>query len=238
MESYRVLLVEDRDDEAATLTAHLARLAVERGVALPVTRLHSAVEFVAERHPADLILMDIDLPGINGMEAAEDLRAHGDGTPLVFVTSLAQYAVRGYQVDAVDFMVKPVAYGDFALRMGRALRVVERNARRTLAVSTSTGVRVLDLRDLAYVELVRHDLVYHLADGSEVRSRGSIRALLETLPEESFVQLSQGTVANMAHVAVVLPDAVELDDGTRLYFSRSKKRDGLARLSRYLGTGA
>lgn len=238
MDGYEVLVVEDQDDEAALLGRHLARFADERGVALHVTRLRSAVEFVAQERRCDLILMDVDLPGIDGMEAAEDLRSHGDATPLIFVTSLAQYAVDGYRVDALDFVVKPVSYADLALRMGRALRVMERNARRTLALTTSTGLRVVDLREVEYVELERHDLHFHLVGGDGVRSRGSVRALLGRLPAETFLQLSQGCVVNMARVRQVLSDSVETEGGTRLYFSRSRRKECLERLARYLGAGA
>ncbi len=89
--------------------------------------------------------MDIDLPGINGMEAAQLLREENATTPLIFVTNLAQYAVKGYQVDALDFMVKPVGYGDFAMRMGRAMRPWRRT-RAHHGTSDCAGTRVVDVK--------------------------------------------------------------------------------------------
>ena len=236
MDAYRVLVVDDSDEEAATLAGHLDRYATDHGVRLQVTRLRSAVEFVAEKHDADLIFMDIDLPGINGMEAAEELRTRDAATPLIFVTNLAQYAVAGYQVDALDFMVKPCRYADFAMRMDRAMRAVRRNRDSSIAIPTAAGVRLVSVRDIVFVELQRHDLVYHTADvADQLRARGSIRQASESLPSSSFVQVSQGCLVNMAHVSAVRSDSVVMDDGTPLYFSRSRRRDCLETLSRYFG---
>ena len=231
----RILIVEDTPEEAAVLQAHLERYATEHGLDLNVAWLNNALDFLEDRPQADLIFMDIDMPGINGLDAARQLREHDAMTPLVFVTNLAQYAVRGYEVDAVDFMVKPVGYEDFRMRMARAMRAMERNFVQTRLVSDPDGSRVVALRDIVYLELVRHDLHYHLADGSTIRERGSIRAAEESLPSDTFLRMSQGCLVNMGHVALVRTDSVELDDGTQVYFSRSRKRACLDTLNRFLG---
>ncbi len=126
-------MVEDSDEEATILLDHLEHYGKVHGVRFITTRSVTAFELVNDAIQADLVFMDIDLPGINGMEAAEMLRESDTTTPLIFVTNLAQYAVRGYQVDALDFMVKPIAYGDFSMRMDRAMRAVKKNAGRTVA---------------------------------------------------------------------------------------------------------
>ena len=138
---YRALIVEDDPQAAETLRAHLERYAAERGTSFSVEILPSALEFLEGTRPADVVFMDIGLPGVSGMEAAEVMRQTDELTPLIFVTDLAQYAVRGYQVDALDFMVKPVTYEDFALRMGRAMRVMARNAHAAVSIPTADGTR-------------------------------------------------------------------------------------------------
>ena len=123
------------------------------------------------------------------------------------------------------------------MRMDRAMRAVRRNGDQRIAIPTAAGVRLVSVHDIVFVELQHHDLVYHTADEADrLRARGSIRQAVESLPASSFVQLSQGCLANMAHVGVVRSDSVEMDDGTPLYFSRSRRRDCLETLSRYFGT--
>lgn len=233
---YRVLIVEDTPSEADVLRVHLSRYAAEKGLRLSVEVLGSALEFINSRHAADLVLMDIDMPGINGMEAAEILRTYDEQTPLMFVTNLAQYAVRGYAVDALDFVVKPVEYYDFAMRMDRALRVMERNARSTLALPTENGVRVVACSDIVYADMRKHDVLYHLADSPEpLRERGSLKAAAERLAGQGFLRISSGCLINMAHVVRIGPASVAMSDGSELFYSRSQRRNALETLANYVG---
>lgn len=232
---YRMLIVEDTPAEADLLHGHLQRYASEKNLSFSIETLSSALEFINSRHVADLVFMDIDMPGINGMEAAEILRSYDTETPLVFVTNLAQYAVRGYSVDAVDFVVKPVEYGDFAMRMDRAMRAVARNAARTLALPTADGMRVISQSDIAYVDLVKHDVRYHLVDGTELRERGSLRAAEQRLDSQSFLRISSGCLVNMARVERIGRESVTVAGGAELFYSRSQRRRALETLANYVG---
>ena len=233
---YRILMVEDDEREAETLRHSLERYARENNLEFQVSWERSALGATSGDAKFDLIFMDIGLPGINGMEAATLIRTYDSETPIIFVTNLAQYAVKGYQVDALDFMVKPVGYGDFAMRMGRALKAMEKNATHTMALPTSAGTRVVDVRDIVFVELEKHDLLYHVAGLAQpLRRRGSISGAREELPQGLFITVSQGCLASMAHVSAVLADSLQMDDGTTLYFSRSRKKPCLETLARYFG---
>lgn len=232
---YRMLIVEDTPAEADLLHGHLQRYASEKNLSFSIETLSSALEFINSRHVADLVFMDIDMPGINGMEAAEILRSYDTETPLVFVTNLAQYAVRGYSVDAVDFVVKPVEYGGFAMRMDRAMRAVARNAARTLALPTADGMRVIAQRDVTYVDLVKHDVRYHLVDGTELRERGSLRAAEQRLDPQSFLRISSGCLVNMARVERIGRESVTVTGGAELFYSRSQRRRALETLANYVG---
>ena len=232
---YRILIVEDTPAEADVLRGHLERYAAEKDLSLSIEVLPSALEFVNSRHAADLVFMDIDMPGINGMEAAEILRTYDTETPLVFVTNLAQYAVRGYQVDAVDFVVKPVEYGNFSQRMDRAMRVVARNAARSLALPTENGLRVVAQSELLFVDMSKHDVCYHLADGTCLKERGSLRAAEERLGTTSFVRVSSGCLANMGRVARIGRESIVMEGGTELFFSRSQRKRALEALANFVG---
>ncbi|HQE70508.1 MAG TPA: LytTR family DNA-binding domain-containing protein, partial [Atopobiaceae bacterium] len=171
---YRVLVIEDKPGEADRLRQMISEYGEDRDLEFQVVWARTAVELPEERRAFDLIFMDIGLPGINGMEAAEMLRTFDSETPLIFVTDLAQYAVKGYQVDALDFIIKPVQYYDFALRMDRAMRFVKRNDRGRLSIMTREGIRIFSLSDLVYVDVLDHNLNYHLAGGETLSLRGSL----------------------------------------------------------------
>ena len=236
---YRALILEDDPAAADTLRAHLARFGAEKGVRFQVEVLNSTLELLEGDHPCDIYFLDIGLPGINGMEAAQIIRQADESTPIVFVTDLAQYAVRGYSVDALDFMLKPVRYEDFALRMGRALRVLQRNAGATLSLSTADGLRIVRLADIVYVEILKHDLYWHIVGEAEpIRQRGSLKAAEEELGTQSFCRIAASHIVNMAHVVRLRSGSVTMSDGSELAISRSRKAEATEALTRFAGVGA
>lgn len=231
-----IALVEDELDAANTLVAFLNRYAAERDESFEITRFTSAIEFEVTRASFDLVFMDIQLPGINGMEAAHLMRTYDEQTSIIFVTNLAQYAVKGYEVDALDFIVKPVTYSNFRMRMDKAMRHIRRNANRSVTISTRDGMRVIPLADLEYVEVSRHDLSYHLYGEREpLVVYGSLTSFEQSVEGGSFVRISASCLVNMNHVRSIRGQALIMRGGDTLYFSRSRKREALATITNFFG---
>lgn len=236
---YKILMVEDEPAAADVLRHHITRYGNEHGEEFQVTHVKTAEQLIAREHAADLVFLDIELPGIDGMEAATLLRSYDSSTPIIFVTNLAQYAVRGYEVDALDFIVKPVGYYNFSLRMDRAMRVLRRNCGKNVVVTTRGGTQVFPQADLVYVEVTNHDLVFHtsrtLAPGEEhPHMRGSLRKLEEELADGPFLKISSSCLINMNHVRLAQPGCVRMSTGETLYVSRANKRTVLDTLANYL----
>ena len=236
MATYRVLMVEDDDVEAAALEELVRRYFRERGDTAAVTREVGALELcsLARRH--DLVLLDIELPGANGMEAAEALREEGVQTPLVFVTNLAQYAVHGYAVDALGFVVKPATFGSVSLALDKAVRAIGHASGASVVIKSREGHAVVPCEKIVFVEVSSHELVYHIS-GQEapLTCHGSLTAAEKELPAGQFVRISSGCVANIAHVSRVRRDSLLMDGGAELWFSRRKKADALKAITEYLG---
>lgn len=232
---YLIVIVEDTPAAADTLRLMLSRYSEENSIDFAVETFESAAFFVEARPAVDLVFMDIDMPEMNGMEAAELLRDYDSEVQLIFVTNLAQYALHGYAVDALDFMVKPVEYADFHLRMDRAMRQLNKKERKSITLPTANGMRVVALRDLIYVDLLHHDLYYHVAELDEaLRQRGTIRGAADELGDE-FVRISSGCLVNMHHVKLIRQNSVVLSNGEELYFSRGCKKSALEVLNAYVG---
>ena len=227
-------MVEDDDAQADAMRALLNGYAEEHGLRLDVTHLSSAVELDEHRH-YELVLMDIDLPGIDGLEAARELRTWDREVPLVFVTNLAQYALHGYEVSALDFLVKPVTYGALSLLMDKVLRVLERGANRAITLELREGPMVVYLHELVSVEVMRHDLFYLVCGMDEpVRVRGSLAAAEKQLEGAAFVRVSKSCLANMTLIRRIDGDRLVMVDGTELWFSRARKRPAMEEIARHL----
>ena len=233
---YRIHMVEDEDEAAGNLRGLLDRYASERGLDFSISRDSSALPFMERKASYDLVFLDIQMPGINGMEAAEALRQHDQTTPIVFVTNLAQYAVKGYEVNALDFVVKPVTYAQIAPRLAKMARAARENARRTLAVTTATGIRVLDVAQLEAVEVSKHDLFYHVAGEKDpLRTRGTMAATADELADAPFMRVSASCLVGMPHIERIDGDRIVMRDGKEFWFSRAKRKGAMEQIARYLG---
>ena len=146
----RSAIVEDDDDAAALLAGYLSRYGTENGVVFSVERFSNAVPFI-ERYDGgyDIVFMDIEMDDLDGMSAARLLRKRDGAVALVFVTNMAQFAIKGYEVDALDFIVKPVKYYDFAFRLKKAVSRIAAKEEKYLSVSL-TGGGYRQTRRIAY----------------------------------------------------------------------------------------
>lgn len=233
---YQIAIVEDDEHASKMLSCYLERYGEENGEKYEVSWFANAIDFEVSKRSFDLVFLDIQLPGISGMETAQLFRTYDEETPIIFVTNLAQYAVKGYEVDALDFIVKPVQYFDFRLRMDRAMRHIKRNSGQKIVAKTQDGMRVITVSDIAYVEVKNHSLDYHLANESAaVTVYGTLSGFEREVAGSSFVRISNSCLANMNHIKLVRGGELIMSDGTVLYFSRSKKHEAVATITSFLG---
>lgn len=121
----RIAIIDDDADERKTLQASFERLAQESGSAIVIIEFAGADDFLdGYDRSFDLICMDIDMPGTDGMSAAQRLRQMDADVPLVFVTNMAQMAIHGYAVHALDFILKPINYYSFSIKMRGILALI------------------------------------------------------------------------------------------------------------------
>ena len=221
---------------AALLVSLVERYAAEHGVDASVEQMSNAFEFVELKRKYDLVLMDIGLPGISGMEAAEMLRPRDEETLLIFVTDLAQFAVKGYEVGALDFVVKPVNYQSLSMRLDRAVRILKRREHGSVYLSTKHGARVIPIASLVYVEVRGHNLEYHVEDEQTIKIRGTLAHFEEEQGSTSrFVRISNSCLVNADHIRSVDGNMVRMSNGDELPISRTKKKAALEALAAYFG---
>ncbi len=116
----RIAIVEDEESATQELRVLFARYGKENNMEFSLDTFPDALKFLASyRADYDLVMLDIEMPFMNGMEGAEKLRKLDPYVPIVFVTNMRRYAVAGYKVNAIDFIIKPVEYYDFSTMLGR-----------------------------------------------------------------------------------------------------------------------
>ena len=231
-----IAIVEDDPKEAQFLQSYFEHLPPDFQDTFEVRLFQTARAFLSAYQPIyDIVFMDINLPDLNGMEAAGYLRRMDRNVVLVFVTSMAQYAVRGYEVDALDFLLKPVSFPTFTMKLKRALSKCAGTQSQELLVTVSDGVMRTSAARIKYVEVSDHALLYHTTDET-IRSYGNLKQVEAQLDPRQFVRCNRCYLVNLAFVRGIRGNSVILD-GAELQISRPKRNIFLTALNNYLGGG-
>jgi len=230
----RVAVVEDDPGYRAQLQRYLRQYEEQSGEKCAVTCFTDGDEIaIGYKAEYDIILMDVDMRFMDGMTAAEEIRRLDGEVVILFITNLPQYAIRGYAVDALDYVLKPISYYAFAQCLERALgRLQNRQRRRFLLLTVKNGVLKLDVSRIHFIEVDGRRLLYHTTDGV-VDAAGSMGRAEAELAGANFFRCNKGYLVNLEHVTAVRGDSAVVG-GETVQLSRSRRKAFLDALNDYL----
>ena len=231
---YRIAIVEDTQEAAVQLKTMLLRYAEEHGLVLEIFEYQNAVTFLTN-YPAnfDIVFMDIEMPYLNGLEGAAKLREIDRSTLLIFATKLGHMAAKGYEVEAFDFVVKPIHYDSLKLKLNRAFNRLEQKQVNNISfLSEGTRVR-MSSSSIRYIEISDHQLIYHTDEG-DYPVYGTMAKAREQLEPLGFMLCNNCYLVNLRYVKTVRKYTVLVGD-TELQISRPRRKAFLEALSNYIG---
>jgi DNA-binding LytR/AlgR family response regulator len=230
----KIAIVEDEPMYAKQLEEFLRQYEREHGENFDIVMYADGDEIVHKyKAELDIILMDVEMKFMDGMSAAEEIRKVDTEVVIIFITNMAQYAIRGYAVDALDYVLKPVSYFAFSQRLSRAIGRMKKREKKILSVNVKGGTVRLDAADIYYVESQGHNLIFHTASGN-YESAGTMKEVEEQFLELNFYRGNKGYLINLAQVDSVL-EGCAMVKGEALMLSRSRKKDFMEALTSYWG---
>ena len=230
----RVAIVEDEAEIREQLMGYVQRYTRQYGTAFEVKTFADGLEILEDYRPAyDLILLDIEMKHLDGMVTARRIRELDPEVMLVFITNMAQYAIKGYAVGALDYVLKPVPYFAFSQQMQKVEEQLRRRTRHYLAVPVEGGLRRLDTSRIYYIESEGHRVHFYTEEG-DFAAPGALKALEEKLADRPFARCNSGYLVNLAQVQAVQQNTVEVGP-YELQVSRPKRKSFLAALTDYIG---
>ena len=182
----------------------------------------------------DLLFLDIRLPDMLGIDAAREIRKTDENVMIVFVTNLTQYAIAGYEVNAFDYILKPLLYQPFSLKLTRILNILNRDSSKKMLTLKSRQLSLrVDADSVLYVEVSGHDLIFHTAE-QEYRIWGTLSGIEQELDGGSFFRCSACYLVNLKYVEHIKGLTVSVK-GHELSISRNRRREFMEALARYKG---
>lgn len=219
----RIGICEDNLTHGKLIRQMLSEWADARGVPLEIAAFQSAESFLFDlpgARPFDLLLLDIQMGRMNGMELAKQLRSEKNSVPIAFLTALKDYAFEGYDVGAVHYLLKPIRKQALWDCLDRVTKAMESDPVAMLVVDN----RRLRQNEILYAESDSHYVRIHLAH-EVVAVKKNFRDLIDLLDRRMFAQCHRSYVVNLSAVERLTRNEILLDNGERIPLSRTYWQD-------------
>ncbi len=231
---YKIAVVEDEEKQVKRIKRYLHQYEKEKLVEFELTFFSDGDELVEKYDCSyDLILMDIMMRFMDGMTAAEEIRKKDEAVTIIFITNMVNYAVRGYQVGAFDYILKPVTYFSLEKSLNRALmKLNKEDSAIYLNIGASSRTWKLSLKEICYVESCGHYLTFYTIRGEHtVYMR--LKDAEDALQGKNFFRVSKSVIVNLRYVEGVENECCNIR-GKMLAVSRAKKKEFMEQLTYYI----
>ncbi|MGN0772561.1 MAG: LytR/AlgR family response regulator transcription factor [Candidatus Ventricola sp.] len=230
----RIAIAEDVEFERNALLNGIRRYEQEHEERFSCTVFENGEELLKDYGSGfDILLLDVAMPRVDGMTAARRIRRQDKQVIIIFVTSMVQYAVQGYSVDAMDFIIKPVSYMGLKLRLNRALARLKQSRPLRLEVRTADGVHQVSVSDIRYIETYSHKIIIHTGE-TQLLTDMSMKQIEAQLTSQPFFRCHTSYLVNFHYVDRLQGSELEIE-GTLLPISRYRRRELLDAWTAYLG---
>lgn len=232
----RVAIVEDEVALAQQTETYVRQYFTDHHLDGTVTVFLDGMDLAETYHPVwDILLLDIEMPLLDGMHTAKRIREQDPAVVIIFLTRMARYAIKGYEVDALDFVLKPISYAQLSLKLHRALERVAMRQKHYLMVTVKSDELRLETNSIRYIEVRGHWLFFHI-NGQTLQVAGSMQQLEEKLTGQPFSRCSNSYLVNLSHVSSVRKDTIVVEDSD-LPLSRGRRSAFLEALTNYMAGG-
>lgn len=195
---------------------------------------NSGFDLLESEMSFDAAFLDIDMPLLNGMEVAEKIRLKDSNMILVFVTMLSQYAIRGYKVNALDYILKPVNYFEFSIIIDKIIQKHKNDEDKYFLLRAKGVTKKINYNDILYFEMFNHDVYVH-TNSDTYNFRGTLKDIEQEIDCSRFVRCSNSFIVNLSYVEETVNDFAYLKSGEKIEITKSRRKDFLERLVLFLG---
>ncbi len=229
-----VAIVEDNSTESENLYSLLKLYGDDVGVEIKITKFDNGFKFLdGYKAVYDVVFLDIEMPDMDGMTVARKLREFDRSIFVVFVTNIAKYAIHGYEVDALDYFLKPARYHDIKMRM-ETVRKQKAVFDFSILIPFQGGIKKLSVNEIIYIESRAHDITFHTESGDFINRGATLKQYENDLTAHGFFRCNTCYIVNLKYCTAVNESMVRCGK-EELQISRARKKDFMRAILRSMG---
>ena len=230
-----IAVVEDSADDLNNCLSLLDKYSKEKNVLFDIQTFESGDAFLMRfKSQYDFIILDINLSAMNGIDVARTIRTKDEEVVIMFATNLAKYATKGYEVDAVDFVLKPLTYASFYLRLERVMKRLNKKPDSFLVVPSDGGFSKINVAEVLYVEVISHDIIFHMSSGDKITTSGTLKKYEEKLKGLWFIRCNSCYLVNAHRIKRVEKLDIQLVNDEIIAISHPKKKSFMESFKKYI----
>ena len=222
----RIAVCDDDEREIDHLSALITEYQSSRGVSLESHFFHNSIDFLCDVKGGeyDLVLLDVVMPGVGGIKAAQELREKDRNVKIIFVSSSPEFAVESYSVDAYHYLLKPVEADALFLLLDKAGKEVSVQDERGFVLKNREGVVRISFAEIQFVEVINKKVSFHLTDGMIHEVTAALADLEgELLSRQEFIKTHRSYIVNLNCVQSVIINCALTKRGDSIPISRQRR---------------
>lgn len=234
MYAIKIAVCDDEQQYTDHLVKHIELFGNEVDTEFNITIYKSGKKLIddikTDSKMYDIVFLDVEMPEIDGLKTAEAIRKMSEDIVLCFVTGHEQYTREAYQLEALGYIVKPVAYNELKKLLRRAVIMVNyehdnsKSGKNYIEVPVSGDKRIIDVRTIKYIEKNRNQSILHFLD-SEITCYESLKKIYSRLDNELFVYAHQGYIVNFNEIKEVKENVICLGRNVEVPVSRRRYKE-------------
>lgn len=223
-----VSICEDEAFFASELERLLREYCGLKGIRFSISTFSNGEKLLVSNQSPDIVLMDIKLPGSDGMEIVQRLQRLDGGCQVIFITAFQKYVFQAFDLDAVHYILKPPTAEKLFPALDKAIKRLSADGGKTFFVSNGTSASRIPLKNILYFDALDHRITVHTLSGT-VQFFGSLDAVRENL-DDRFFRCHRSYLVNMDHVTEKQSGFAIMDGGDKILIARRKQQEFTRRL--------
>lgn len=231
----KIAICDDEAEMCKSLEQAIRRISGRLGEAFHITCFTDPAGLLCASPEFGLFILDIQMPGLDGVTLAREIRKRNDGCALIFTTVLKEYMLDAFEVEAVDYILKPIDEGRLENALKRALKRIRSADGDAIMVRAMNGVKAVRISTIYYCEVINRKIYMHTRDGV-IDYYGKLEDVEKQL-DYRFFKCHRSYLVNLDYLLEYAGGRIVLENGEQVPVSRLRHQDLMKKMVQYMKNG-